>query len=136
VHATDSGQEDDVVRNVMMPVSRNGFGIEPSIDRFFARAFDVPVWSAGADVQEHGDHAVITMEVPGVRPEQLSVSAEHRTITVKVEREGQGTSTRQFTIGTKYDIAGLAAKLEFGVLTLSLPKAAEAQVRQVPVTVG
>jgi HSP20 family protein len=130
------GQEEYVMRNMMMPVNRNGFGIEPTIDRFFARAFDVPVWSAGADVQELEDRAVIAMEVPGVRPEQLSVSAEHRTLTVKVEREGQGTTTRQFTIGTKYDLANVEAKLEYGVLTLSLPKAAEAQPRHVAVTVG
>jgi HSP20 family protein len=130
------GQEEYVMRNMMMPVNRNGFGIEPTIDRFFARAFDVPVWSAGADVQELQDRAVIAMEVPGVRPEQLSVSAEHRTLTVKVEREGHGTTTRQFTIGTKYDLANVEAKLEYGMLTLSLPKAAEAQPRQVAVTVG
>ena len=125
-----------MVRNMMMPVNRNGFGIEPSIDRFFARAFDVPVWSAGADVQDLEDRAVITMEVPGVRPEQLQVSVEHRTLTVKVEREGHGATTRQFTIGTKYDVGAVEAKLEYGVLTLSLPKAAEAQARQVPVTIG
>ncbi len=125
-----------MVRDMMMPVRRNGFAIEPTIDRFFARAFDVPVWSAGADVQELEDRAVITMELPGVRPEQLSVSAEHRTLTVKVEREGQGTSTRQYTIGTKYDLTGVEAKLEYGVLTLTLPKAPEAQARQVAIQVG
>lgn len=125
-----------MVRNMMMPVNRNGFAIEPTIDRFFARAFDVPVWSAGADVQELDDRAVIRMEVPGVRPEQLSVSAEHRTLTVKVEREGQGTSTRQYTIGTKYDLSGVEARLEYGVLTLTLPKAPEAQARQVAIKVG
>jgi HSP20 family protein len=125
-----------MVRDMMMPVRRNGFAIEPTIDRFFARAFDVPVWSAGADVQELDDRAVITMELPGVRPEQLSVSAEHRTLTVKVEREGQGTSTRQYTIGTKYDLTGVEAKLEYGVLTLTLPKAPEAQARQVTIQVG
>jgi HSP20 family molecular chaperone IbpA len=116
-----------------------------SFDDGFSRAarvdsvltwLDVPVWSAGADVQELEDRAVITMEVPGVRPEHLSVSAEHRTLTVKVEREGHGATTRQFTIGSKYELAGVEAKLEYGVLTLSLPKAAEAQARQVPVTVG
>jgi HSP20 family protein len=125
-----------MVRNMLTPVHRNGFAIEPTIDRLFARAFDVPVWSAGADVQELDDRAVVTMEVPGVRPEQLSVSAEHRTITVKVEREGHGTTTRQFTIGTKYDLAAVQAKLEYGVLTLTLPKAAEAQSRQVPIQVN
>ena len=115
---------------------RNGFALEPSIDRFFARAFDVPVWSGGADVQELADQAVITLDVPGVKPEQLKVSAENRTITVKVEREGRGNFTRQYTIGSKYDLAGLAAKLELGVLTLTLPVATEALSREVPISVA
>jgi HSP20 family protein len=109
---------------------------EPAIDRFIARAFDVPVWSGGADVQELTDRAVITVDVPGVKPEQITVSAEHRTLTVKVERDGRQPFVRQYTIGTKYDIAQVQAKLELGVLTLTLPKAAEAQVRTVPVTVA
>jgi len=116
--------------------AHNQFAIEPAIDRFIARTFDVPVWSGGADVQELTDRAVITLDVPGVKPEQLSVSAEHRTLTVKVEREGRAPYVRQYTIGTKYDLAQVQAKLELGVLTLTLPKAAEAQPRSVPVTVA
>ena len=110
--------------------------LEPALDRFFARAFDVPVWSGGADVQELADSAVITVDVPGVKPEQVNVSAEHRTLTVKVERDGHQPFVRQYTIGTKYDLTQVQAKLELGVLTLTLPKAAEAQVRNVPVTVA
>jgi len=116
--------------------AQNQFAIEPAIDRFIARTFDVPVWSGGADVQELTDRAVITLDVPGVKPEQLSVTAEHRTLTVKVEREGRAPFVRQYTIGTKYDLAQVQAKLELGVLTLTLPKAAEAHVRTVPVTVA
>lgn len=115
---------------------RNGFAIEPSLDRFFARAFDVPVWSGGADVTELEDRAEIKLEVPGVKPEQLHVSAEHRTVTVKVERDGRGTYERQYTIGTKYDLGAMQARLELGVLTLTLPKAVEAQPRQIPVAVA
>ena len=110
--------------------------IEPTIDRLIARAFDVPVWSGGADVQELTDRAEITVDVPGVKPEQISVSAEHRTLTVKVERDGRAPSVRQYTIGTKYDLSQVQARLELGVLKLSLPKAAEAQARTVPVTVA
>jgi HSP20 family protein len=115
---------------------RNGFAFEPSIDRFFARAFDVPVWSGGADVQELADQAVITLDVPGVKPEELKVGAENRTITVTVNREGRAPSVRQYTIGSKYDLAGLAAKLELGVLTLTLPVATEALSREVPISVA
>ncbi len=110
--------------------------IEPAIDRFIARAFDVPVWSGGADVQELTDRAEIVVDVPGVKPEQITVSAEHRTLTVKVERDGRAPYVRQYTIGTKYDLGQVQAKLELGVLKLTLPKAADAQVRNVPVTVA
>jgi HSP20 family protein len=109
---------------------------EPTIDRFFARAFDVPVWSGGADVQELADRAEITVDVPGVKPEQISVSAEHRTLTVTVAREDRTPFVRQYTIGTKYDLTQVQARLELGVLTLTLPKAADAQRRTVPVTVA
>lgn len=110
--------------------------LEPAIDRFFARAFDVPVWSGGADVQELADRAQITVDLPGVKPEQITVSAEHRTLTVTVERDGRAPYVRQYTIGTKYDLSQVQAKLELGVLTLTLPKAAEAQPRTVPVMVA
>ncbi|HEY4320279.1 MAG TPA: Hsp20/alpha crystallin family protein [Gemmatimonadales bacterium] len=114
--------------------AQNSF--EPAVDRFIARAFDIPVWSGGADVRELTDRAEITVDVPGVKPEQISVSAEHRTLTVKVERDGRAPHVRQYTIGTKYDLMQVQARLELGVLTLSLPKAAEAQPRTVPITVA
>lgn len=113
--------------------ANNQFAVEPAIDRFFARAFDVPVWSGGADVQELADRAEIALDVPGVKPEQINVSAEHRTLTVKVERDGRSPYVRQYTIGTKYDIAQVQAKLELGVLKLTLPKAPDAQPRSVPI---
>ncbi|HEY8062180.1 MAG TPA: Hsp20/alpha crystallin family protein [Gemmatimonadales bacterium] len=116
--------------------ANNQLPIEPAIDRFFARAFDIPVWSGGADVQELADRAEIAVDVPGVKPEQISVSAEHRTLTVKVERDGRQPFVRQYTIGTKYDLSQVQAKLELGVLKLTLPKAAEAQARTVPVMVA
>jgi HSP20 family protein len=116
--------------------ANNQLPIEPAIDRFFARAFDIPVWSGGADVQELADRAEIAVDVPGVKPEQISVSAEHRTLTVKVERDGRQPFVRQYTIGTKYDLSQVQAKLELGVLKLTLPKAAEAQARSVAVMVA
>lgn len=126
-----------MVRNAMTPwTGRGGVGFEPTIDRMIARALDVPVWSGGADVVEHDDRAEVSLDVPGVKPEQVSVQAEGRTLTVKVEREGRGSFSRQYTIGPKYDISQVQARLELGVLTLILPKAAEAQPRQVPIMVG
>lgn len=125
-----------MMRNTLMPLARNGFFFEPMVDRLVTRAFDTPVWSGGAEVKELEDRVEITLDVPGVRPEQIQVGAEHRTLTVKVERDGRGTFTRQYTIGAKYDLNTVQAKLELGVLTLALPKAAEALPRQIPITIA
>jgi HSP20 family molecular chaperone IbpA len=84
------------IRNTLMPLTRNGFLFEPMVDRLVTRAFDTPVWSGGAEVKELEDRVQITLDVPGVRPEQIRVGAEHRTLTVKVERDGRGTFTRQY----------------------------------------
>ena len=123
-------------RTALTPFThRNGFAVEPMLDRFFANALDIPV-RHGSDVEEQEDRAVVSLELPGVRPEQLSITVEGRTLTVAVDRGERGTARRQYTIGPKYDLSQVDAKLEFGVLTLALPKAPEAQPRQIPVTVG
>jgi HSP20 family protein len=123
-------------RNARTPFfGRNDFNFEPAVDRFIARAFDIPVWSGGANVKELEDRAEIVIDVPGVKPEQIQVTAEHRTLNLTITREGRQPITRQYTVGSKYDIGGVQAKLELGVLTLTLPKAAEAQSRIVPVAV-
>lgn len=123
-------------RNAVAPFFGQPNGFEPAFDRIFARAMDIPVWSGGANVDEHDDRAEITLDVPGVRPEQIQVTAEHRTLHVTINREGREPITRQYTIGSKYDMSQVQARLELGVLTLTLPKAAEAQSRVVPVTVA
>lgn len=107
----------------------------PTFDNLLSDAFGRR-WGADLDIEEHDDHAVLRLDVPGVKPEQINVSVEHRTLTIQVEREGRGSFTRQYTIGAKYDLAQMKATLDYGVLTLRLPKGAEAQARRIPVEVG
>lgn len=124
-----------MVRTALTPFTRNGLEIEPALDRFLGRTLDLPFLGDGTEVQELEDRAEVRIEVPGVKPEQLSVNVEHRTLTVKVEREGRGSFTRQFAVGPTYDLGKIDAHLEYGVLTLTLPKAAEAQPRAIEVKI-
>ncbi len=127
------GEEETMVRNALMPFARNGLGIEPAIDRFLGRSLDMPVWAEGTEIRELEDRAEIQLDVPGAKPDQVAVSVENRTLTVKVTREGRGEFTRQFAVGPTYDLGRIDAHLELGVLTLVLPKAAEAQPRTIEV---
>jgi HSP20 family protein len=124
------------MRTELMPLRRNGFGLDSTFDRFLTEALEPTTWQRRAEVQEHADHAEVVIELPGVRPEQLSVSSEHRTLTVRVEREGRNPQLYHYTVGSQYDLGAVEARLELGVLTLRLPKAAEAKPRQVTVQVG
>lgn len=123
-----------MTRNTLAARGFNPLAVEPTLDRFLTGAMGR--WAPDIDVEEHDDHALLKLDVPGVRPEQITINVEHRTLNIQVEREGRGSFTRQYTIGTKYDLAELKASLDFGVLTLRLPKGAEAQSRTIPVEVG
>lgn len=112
---------------------RNGFNLAPDMTRWIDRAFDMPAWNQG-EVNETEDAAVITLDVPGVRAEQLTVTTEDRVLQIKAERDGRTSTVRHYTIGTKYDLGRVEANLALGVLTLRLPKAEEAKPRQVVIT--
>lgn len=123
-------------QNTLLPfASRNSFAVEPFVDRLFGNGLDIPVRHS-VDVEEQDDRALVSLALPGVRPDQLSITAEGRVVTVAVDRGDRGSFRRQYTVGAKYDLTQLEARLELGVLTLVLPKAAEAQPRQIPVAVG
>lgn len=113
--------------------SRNGFGLAPEMTRWIDRALEVPVWTQG-EVQEKDEHAVIAIDLPGVRPDQIAVTAEDRVLQVKAERDGRASIVRHYTIGPKYDLTQVQAHLALGVLTLTLPKAPEAKARQIAIT--
>lgn len=124
-----------MTRNTLAARGFNPLAFEPSLDRMLTGAMGGR-WAPEIEVEEHEDHALLKLDVPGVRPEHITVNVEHRTLTIQVERDGRGNFTRQYTIGTKYDLGELKASLDFGVLTLRLPKGAEAQSRTIPVQVG
>ena len=120
-------------RTMSAIAGRNGFAMAPEMTRWLDRALDMPTWSQG-DVRETDDQAVIAVDVPGVKPEQITVTSEDRVLLVKAERDGRAAMVRQFTIGPKYDLSKVEAHLALGVLTLTLPKAEDAKPRQIAIT--
>lgn len=101
-------------------------------------------WQLPVDAYTDEDAIVITADVPGLKPEELQVTMESNTLTIRGELnnrpEGRNyllseraTSyfERSLTINTPIDSNKVEAEFENGVLTLTLPKAEANKPKQI-----
>src|SRR6478736_7577160 len=100
-----------------------------------------------ADIYETDESLSVVMEMPGVEKNKLTVALENAVLRVDGQidfskYEGMepvyteynvGHYTRSFTLSNKIDQEKISAQLEDGVLTLTLPKAKEAQPRRISI---
>ncbi len=99
------------------------------------------------NLYETGEAYVLTAELPGIAPEDLEISLEGSTVTLRGERkptpeEGasvhrrerpSGAFRRAFDLPVPIDGDNVEAVHRNGVLTLRLPKAPEHRPRQISV---
>jgi len=100
-----------------------------------------------ADIYETDDALRVVMEIPGVERKDVNVGLENDVLRVDAridfsKYEGMepvyteynvGHYTRSFSLSSKIDQEQISAQLEDGVLTLTLPKAKEAQPRRIQI---
>jgi HSP20 family protein len=100
-----------------------------------------------ADIYDTDDALCVVMEMPGVEKKDLNVALENAVLRVDGQinfskYEGMepfyteyniGHYARSFTLSNKVDQERISAQLDDGVLTLTLPKAKEAQPRRISV---
>ncbi len=93
------------------------------------------------------DGLVVRLEVPGIPPENLSIEASGRTLTISGKREPaapasagfhrrerwSGEFSRCLQLPADVDPAQAGANYEHGVLSIRIPKRAEARARQIEV---
>jgi HSP20 family protein len=113
------------------------------LSRAFVRPFEfAPYWDGTqampVDVTENADGYTVKASVPGIKPEELDVTIENNVLTIRAERKAEenkdenqvrwqerysGKIERYFALPAEVDANKAEARLEHGVLTLSLPKA-------------
>lgn len=107
------------------------------------------VVSPRLNVTETDKSFEVEAEMPGVKKEDVKVSVDHRRITIEgeskresAEKEGENIVyaeratrrfARSFTLPADVDDNGAKAKLEDGVLMLSLPKKESASVKKLTI---
>jgi HSP20 family molecular chaperone IbpA len=101
------------------------------------------------DLYEDDDGYVLLGDLPGVEPQDLDVTYENKEVTIhgKVkprhcdgqylsEEYGVGDFHRSFSVGELVEGSLISAELANGVLTVRLPKRAEAKPRKINVKAG
>lgn len=128
--------------------------MKSEMDRLFAglmgraplSALDSGVFPA-LRVIEEGDRVLVRAELPGFRPEDIEISIEGATLTLRGERKREdmgnvsyhrreratGKFQRALTLPVEINADAVEAKCEHGVLKLILPKAEHARPRKIPV---
>jgi HSP20 family protein len=104
----------------------------------------------GVDVREDGDHLYVEAELPGFKKDEVDITLENQTLTISGERretpenEKKGDwllnerrytrFLRSFTLPSTVSEQSVNAKLENGVLTITLNKREESKPRKIAVS--
>ena len=100
-----------------------------------------------ASVIEGGDVYMLNVEMPGVSKEGLEISVENNELTIigrrslaqiegtLIHRESRPENFRRvFELDPSIDMSKISARIDQGVLTLTLPKAEQVKPRKITVS--
>jgi HSP20 family protein len=104
----------------------------PSYDSFLDQIFDNASYSTSRhfDLDESDDSYTLTLELPGYKQNDVDVNLEQSVLTVNAKK-GESSYKQSVTLPRGVDADKIEAKLEDGILTVILPKAASAKPRKI-----
>jgi len=106
-------------------------------------------WSPSVEVFDKDDKLVVNAELPGLNEEDIDVSVENSTLTIKGERKAEnevkeadyyrcerfyGSFYRAIPLPSKVVADGIEANYENGVLSITLPKSGEDKPKKIEVS--
>jgi HSP20 family protein len=132
---------------------RDLMSIQSELNQLFGRTFSGEGshgadWLPPLEAHETADRFVITVELPGLGPEDVDISVEDNVLTLTGERRFSsdrseedfhrierryGTFARSLTLPATADASAIEASFDAGVLTVTVPKREEAKPRKIQV---
>lgn len=107
-------------------------------------------WAPAVDIREDAEGFVILADIPGVEPKDIEITMERGVLSLRGERvreekaESQrgyarvervhGTFYRRFSLPDSADADRISASGNNGVLTIVIPKRAQAQPKRIEVS--
>lgn len=100
-----------------------------------------------ADIVETPEGVTLMLEMPGVAADDVDITLEKRVLTIRGKvhptapeklqlayaEYGEGDYERAFTLSDDFDPDRIGAEVAHGVLTVTLPRVAEAKPRKITV---
>jgi HSP20 family protein len=105
-------------------------------------------WTPALDLYENEDAYVATIELPGLKAEDLSIDLRDGVLTLSGERKAEanggafrnerpaGKFSRKVELPHRVDAQNVKAEYKDGVLTVTLPKAEDAKPRKINVSLN
>ncbi len=105
-------------------------------------------WIPQVDVHEEPERFAVLVDVPGVEPKDIEITAEKGVLTIRGERHSRteesssayrrlerrsGKFLRRFTLPDGANLDAISAKHTQGVLEVTIPKQAKLQPRRIEV---
>lgn len=145
------------MRTIVPLVTSRNFATDlwNEVDRFFndfspanLTAYNEREWSAPMDVYEKDDSYSLSVDLPGVKKDEVKVEVKDNILTIEGERKrdfkqdhkakvvgrSYGSFKRSFVLPQSVDANSIEARFEDGVLELHLPKSAKTQSRRIEIT--
>ena len=146
-----------MVTRLASPLFRDFVTLRDAVDRLFEESFVDPArfLSIGVgsrtmplEIYETPDAVTVKALVPGVSPSDLDVTFQDGVLTIKAKTEtpqasddwnwhlreiGYGEYSRSVSLPTKIDVDKADSRFENGILTLTLPKAAESRPTRISI---
>lgn len=103
-------------------------------------------WSPAVDLSEDDSGYFITVDLPGVNPDDVEITTHGQQLTIKGKRDWEvgersslsserwrGDFLRRFTLPKVADVDNIDAKYSNGVLAVFLPKSKDAEPRRIAI---
>jgi HSP20 family protein len=126
--------------------------LQKDIDRLFGApsttAADSGAWLPPVDIHEEANQFALHVDLPGVDPKAVEITADHGVLTIRGQREDArresregyrrveritGEFQRRFSLPESADTQNIKAKFVNGVLEVAIPKLAQVQPHRIAV---
>lgn len=127
------------------------------VDRFFTpdlfegSDMNVTAWVPNMDVAENKDQFTVSVELPGLKHDDVHVTLREGVLTIEGERKEEreqkdvqyhryerryGKFMRSFQLPTRVEDDKVSANFKDGILTIEIPKAEEVKPKEIKVKVS